>query len=176
MNTCLYVVINTDTRFVVPNRGIRIGERSAAARPRATELRATSTTIDHFCSRLPVGELDHRRTVGPVDITSSSDPVWFIESAQGCALVTSEIEAPRLVGDFDLDALGWDLITVPWFDADGTASCRRPPSPVSADWLLTDRPDVGLNVSDEIVAESNGIERTRACGPAVPGRAHRDCA
>ena len=39
----------------------------------------------------------------PIDLTSPSDPVWFIESKQGRALITSEIEAPRLEGDFDLE-------------------------------------------------------------------------
>jgi hypothetical protein len=87
-----------------------------------------------------------------VDITSTSDPVWFIESKQGSALITSEIEAPRLAGDFDLESLGWDLITVPWFDADAPLRAVTTFAGLSADWLLTDRADLGLNIVEEIVA------------------------
>ena len=147
----MYVVINTDKRFVVPNRGIRIGERSAAARPRAAELRA------HYNDRpllLTTPGSVNWITGGlsdAVDITSSSDPVWFIESARGCALITSEIEAPRLAADFDLDALGWNLLSVPWFDAEAPLRAATAFAGLSSDWLLTDRPDIGLNVIDEIV-------------------------
>ncbi len=152
MNTCLYVVINTDTRFVVPNRSIRIGERSAAARPRATELRANYNDRPLLLTTPAAVNWITGGLSDPVDITSSSDPVWFIESAQGCALVTSEIEAPRLVGDFDLDVLGWNLITVPWFDAAAPLRAATSFAGLGADSLLSDRPDVGLNVSDDIVA------------------------
>ena len=136
----------------MPNRTIRIGERAAAARPRVTELRAQYgdrpllLTTPGSVNWITGGLSDC------VDITSSSDPVWFIESKQGSALITSEIEAPRLAGDFDLDALGWDLITVPWFDADAPLRAVTAFAGLSADWLLTDRPDLGLNIVDEIVA------------------------
>jgi antitoxin VapB len=148
----LYGVISTDKRFVVPNRGIRIGERSAAARPRGTELRAQYSdrplllTTPGSVNWITGGLSDF------VDITSSSDPVWFVESKQGRALITSEIEAPRLASDFDLDALGWDLLTVPWFDVEAPLRAVTSFAGLSADWLLTDRPDLGLNLADEIVA------------------------
>jgi antitoxin VapB len=152
MNTCLYVVISTDKRFVVPNRSIRIGERSAAARPRGTELRAQYSdrplllTTPGSVNWITGGLSD------AVDITSTSDPVWFVESKRGRALITSEIEAPRLAGDFDLDALGWDVLTVPWFDVEAPLRAVTSFAGLSADWLLTDRPDIGLNLADEIVA------------------------
>ncbi len=136
----------------MPNRGIRIGERSAAARPRGTELRAQYSdrplllTTPGSVNWITGGLSD------AVDITSSSDPVWFIESKHGHALITSEIEAPRLAGDFDLDALGWELITVPWFDGEAPLRAVTSFAGLSADWLLTDRPGLGLNIADEIVA------------------------
>jgi Xaa-Pro aminopeptidase len=148
----LYVLINTDTRFVVPNRGIRIGERSAAVHPRGTALRAQYgdrpllLTTPGSVNWITGGLSD------AIDLTSPSDPVWFIESKQGRALITSEIEAPRLAGDFDLDGLGWDLLTVPWFDEDAPLRAVTSYAGLSADWLLTDRPDLGLNVIEEIVA------------------------
>jgi Xaa-Pro aminopeptidase len=152
INTCLYGVISTDKRFVVPNRSIRIGERSAAARPRGTEIRAQYSerplllTTPGSVNWITGGLSD------AVDITSSSDPVWFVESKHGRALVTSEIEAPRLAGDFDLDALGWELLTVPWFDAEAPLRAVTSFAGLSSDWLLTDRPDLGLDITDEIVS------------------------
>ncbi len=147
----MYVVINTDTRFVVPNRGIRIGERSAAAGPRATELRAR---YDDRALLLTTPGSVNWITGGlsdAVDITSTSDPVWFVESTQGRALITSEIEAPRLAGDFDLDSLGWELLSVPWFDAEAPLRAATSFAGLSADRLLTDRADIGLDVSDDVV-------------------------
>ena len=52
----------------------------------------------------------------PIDLTSSSDPVWVIECDTGSALLTNEIEAPRLEHDFRVSALGWEVLSVPWFD------------------------------------------------------------
>jgi Xaa-Pro dipeptidase len=152
MNTCLYGVISTDKRFVVPNRCIRIGERSAAARPRGTELRAQYSERPLLLTTPGAVNWITGGLSDAVDITSPSDPVWFIESKRGRALITSEIEAPRLAGDFDLDALGWELLTVAWFDGDAPLRAVTSFAGLSADWLLTDRPDLGLNVLDEIIA------------------------
>ena len=173
MNTCLYVLINTDTRFVVPNRGIRIGERSAAVHPRGTALRAQYgdrpllLTTPGSVNWITGGLSD------AIDLTSPSDPVWFIESKQGRALITSEIEAPRLAGDFDLDGLGWDLLTVPWFDEDAPLRAVTSYAGLSADWLLTDRPDLGLNVIEEIVASRMVLSAPEIADLRSLGRALR---
>jgi Xaa-Pro dipeptidase len=147
----LYGIINTDKRFVVPNRAIRIGERCDAARPRVAALRA------HFDERALV--LSTPGSVNwitgglsdPVDITSRVDPVWAIESKNGRALITNEIEAPRLLGDFDIDALGWEVIRVPWFDADAPLRAASSFCGVAPEELLSDSDAYGTDVSTEIV-------------------------
>ena len=104
-------------RFVMPNRQIRIGERSDAARSKVTALRAQFDerplvlTTPGSVNWITGGLSD------PVDITATSDAAWAVETKIGRTLIASEIEAPRLQGDFDLDSLGWNVVSVPWFDA-----------------------------------------------------------
>jgi Xaa-Pro dipeptidase len=149
----LYDIINTDKRFVVPNRQNRIGERCDAARPRVAALRA------HFDERAMV--LSTPGSVNwitgglsdPVDITARVDPAWAVDSTNGRALITSEIEAPRLLGDFDLDALGWEIIGVPWFDADAPLRAASSFCGVAPEELLSESDAFGTNVSTAIVLE-----------------------
>lgn len=125
-NTCLYDVINTDNRFVVPNRQVSIGERASAARASTSSLRARHGDRPLVLTRPGSVNWVTGGLSDAVDLTSSSDPVWVVETDSTRALITSEIEGPRLRGDFDLDALGWELITVPWYEptAPVTAACR----------------------------------------------------
>jgi Xaa-Pro dipeptidase len=147
----LYGEINTDKRFVVPNRGKRIGERTEAARPNVTALRATFAdrplvlTTPGSVNWISGGLSD------PVDITASSDPAWAIESKEGRALITSEIEAPRLSADFDLEALGWDVITVPWYDVDAPLLAAAAFAGLAPDDLLSDTDAFGTNITKDIV-------------------------
>ena len=89
----------------------------------------------------------------PVDITAAKDPVWAVESRNGRALITSEIEAPRLQCDFDIDALGWDVISVPWFDADAPLRAAMRFAGVSPEDFLSDSDDIGTNITVAIVRE-----------------------
>ena len=147
----MYGEINTDKRFVVPNRGKRIGERTDAARSNVKTLRAQFSdrplvlTTPGGVNWITGGLSD------PVDVTASSDPVWAIESTNGRALITSAIEAPRLRGDFDLDALGWDVVTVPWYDAGAPLLAAASFSGVSPEELLSDTEAFGSNVTTDIV-------------------------
>lgn len=147
----MYVLINTDKRFVVPNRKLRIGERTEAARPRSAALRELFDdrplvlTTPGSVNWITGGLSD------PIDVTTSSDPVWVVESQSGRALVTSEIEGPRLAGDFDLAALGWNLITVPWFDADAQRAAVTDFADVAPHHFLSDREGLGQNVTSDVV-------------------------
>jgi Xaa-Pro aminopeptidase len=144
-------LINTDRRFVVPNRGIRIGERSDAARTSVATLRAQFDdrplvlTTPGSVNWITGGLSD------PIDITSPNDPAWAVDAKNGRALITSEIEAPRLLGDFDIDALGWDVISVPWFDADAPLRAAQEFSGVRPDELLGESDAFGTNVTTSIV-------------------------
>jgi Xaa-Pro dipeptidase len=147
----LYDVISTDSRFVVPNRQLRIGERSNAVRRGTSSVRARYDdrplllTTPGSVNWITGGLSD------PVDITSPADPVWVVETSNARALITSEIEAPRLRGDFDLDALGWDLIAVPWYEANEplVAACRF--AGRSARDFISDREGIGASVVNDIV-------------------------
>lgn len=88
----------------------------------------------------------------PIDVTATSDPVWTLDCAAGSALITNEIEAPRFAYDFRVQDLGWDVVTVPWFDAGAplVAACEYAGS--GPDELLSDTEGIGHNVRDEIVA------------------------
>ena len=149
----MYDVINTDNRFVVPNRQLSIGERSSAVGRGSALVRARHDdrplvlTTPGSVNWITGGLSD------VVDITSSNDPVWVVETSSARALITSEIEAPRLRGDFDLDALGWELITVPWYEADApvVAACRFAGRPVRD--FISDRNGLGASVLEDIVRE-----------------------
>jgi Xaa-Pro dipeptidase len=147
----LYGEINTDRRFVVPNRGKRIGERADTVRSKINTLRAQFSdrplvlTTPGSVNWITGGLSD------PVDVTASTDPVWAIDSTKGRVLITSEIEAPRLRGDFDLDALGWNLVAVPWYDASAPLLAASAFSGVSPEELLSDTDTFGLNVTTHIV-------------------------
>jgi antitoxin VapB len=147
----LYGVINTDKRFVVPNKVNRIGERGYAARPRVAALRARFNdrplvlTTPGSVNWITGGLSD------PIDLTAPSDPVWIVEAKNGRALVTSEIEAPRLQRDFDLESLGWDVITVPWFDAGAPLRAAASFSGVAPEGLLSDSDGFGTNVTSAII-------------------------
>lgn len=147
----MYGEINTDKRFVEPNRQIRIGERTDAAR---AGVAATRAQFDERPLVLTTPGSVNWITGGlsdPVDLTATSDPAWAVDSSRGRALITSEIEAPRLRDDFDLDALGWSVLTVPWFDADAPLRAAVAFCGVGPDALLSDRDGIGTNVTASIV-------------------------
>ena len=154
----------------MPNRGIRIGERSDAARSSVAALRAQFDerplvlTTPGSVNWITGGLSD------PIDITSPSDPAWAVDAKNGRALITTEIEVPRLLGDFDTDALGWDVIAVPWFDgdaplraADGVLRREGRPTPRRERRLRNER-------HDRDRSRAHGVERPRARGLARSGR------
>ncbi len=150
-NTCLYSHIITDKRFVIPNSVNRIGERCDAARPHVAAIRETFhdraliLTSSGSVNWITGGISD------PIDITTSSDPVWAIEATNGRVLVTNEIEAPRLLRDFDLTSLGWDVIGVPWFESDAPLRAALEYCGVRAEDVLSDSAAIGTDVIDLIV-------------------------
>ena len=88
----------------------------------------------------------------PIDITSSSDPVWALESAKGGALITTEIEGPRLEYDFAVRELGWHLVTTPWFEPAAMLEAASDFCSTPLDELLSDSSAVGRSVTDELIA------------------------
>jgi Xaa-Pro dipeptidase len=142
--------IKSDTRFVLPNREPRVQRRADASQRVTRQLREE---FENRALLLTTPASVNWRTGGlsdPIDVTTSSDPVWVIDGSAGSALITNEIEAPRLERDFRVTELGWDLLTVPWFDDDArlTRACEY--ANVAPLALLSDADGIGRNVKDEL--------------------------
>ncbi len=140
--------INSDTRFVLPNRESRVRRRAEAARGVTRRIREERG--DRALLLTTPGSVNWR-TGGlsdPIDVTANSDPVWVVDCDAGSALITNEIEAPRLEHDFRVSAWGWDVITVPWFDDEARLTRASEYANVAPLELSSDVAGIGRNVSD----------------------------
>lgn len=148
---CLDELINSDNRFAQPNRLARLGPRADAAKAAVTMLRVAN---DSRALVLTTPATVNWRSGGlsdPLDLTESSDPVWTLDCDAGSALITTEIETPRLEYDYRVRELGWDLIGVPWFDAAAPLEAACSYANVRASELLSDVDHVGQNVREQLV-------------------------
>jgi Xaa-Pro dipeptidase len=145
------LVINSDTRFAIPNSD-RMSRRADAAKLATSALRERN---DGRGLLLTTPGSVNWRTGGlsdPIDLTAGSDPVWVLDCERGHALITTEIEAPRLERDYAVSALGWDVLSAPWYDDDVRLSLACAYADVSPRELLSDAPDVGGDVRTQLVA------------------------
>jgi Xaa-Pro dipeptidase len=53
----------------------------------------------------------------PIDRSAGVDVVWLAVGADRACLVTTEVEEPRLAAEHTPEALGLELLAVPWWDA-----------------------------------------------------------
>ncbi|HEV3187486.1 MAG TPA: hypothetical protein VGZ04_05485 [Acidimicrobiales bacterium] len=129
-----------------------MGERAHAAK-RATEALREGFNARPLLLTSP-GSVNWRSggISDPVDLTASSDPLWILDCAQGSALITNEIEAPRFENDFNVRASGWDVLTAPWYDATAPLALACAYADVDAAELLSDSDAVGDNVRDHLTA------------------------
>jgi len=144
--------INADTRFVEPNRIRRIAPRALAARDVVRSLRER---LDGRALLLSTPGSVNWRTGGlsdPVDVSAASDPVWTLDSDEGAVLITTTIEAPRLEHDFRVRERGWEVVGVPWFDADAPLRAACEVAGVTSDELLSDVDAFGTNVRDLVIS------------------------
>lgn len=88
----------------------------------------------------------------PIDLTAASDPVWCVETADATALITSEIEAPRLERDFRVREWGWELLTVPWYDPDAALAVASDFAGCAIDEVISDRDGLGRDATSDLVA------------------------
>ena len=56
----------------------------------------------------------------PIDRTAPVDTVWLVVTATGLAIVTTEVEAPRIRAELAPDDV--EVVAVPWWDADALAA------------------------------------------------------
>ncbi len=138
-------------RFVEPNtRRLRL--RADEARRATSDLRTTHE--DRSLLLTTPGSVNWRTggLSNPIDITATSDPVWVLDSERGSALITSDIEAPRLERDYRVTELGWDVVSAPWYDDDARLSLACDYAGVSAHELLSDTAGIGNDIRDSVVA------------------------
>jgi antitoxin VapB len=145
-------VINSDTRFAQPNNSSRATLRSSAAKNTVDQLRSENEARPLLLST--PGSVNWRLggLSDPIDVTASSDAVWTLDCDQGTALITNEIEAPRFEYDYRVRELGWDIVSVPWYDTDAMVASASSYANVSPHKLLRDVEGEGTNLRDAIIA------------------------
>ncbi len=87
----------------------------------------------------------------PIDLAASSDPVWVVVTNEGRALITNEIEGPRIRSDFQIDSTEWELLTVPWFIPGAGLTAAGTFGGCQLSNFISDRDDVGLDITPAIV-------------------------
>ena len=149
---CLDALINSDTRFEEPNKAANLSRRGDAAKALALALRESKNSRPLVLTT--PGSVNWRSggVSDSIDLTANSDPVWTLDCDKGCALVTTEIEVPRLENDYRVRDLGWDLVGVPWFDPAAQLEAVCSYANVQPRELLSDTNDFGENVHNELVA------------------------
>ena len=145
-------MIITDKRSVMPNRRRAVTERCVDALARANELRQHHAGAALLLTRPGAVNWITGGLSDPIDLSSSSDPVWALVGNQRRALITTEIEAPRLVRDFDVATMGWDLVSVPWFEANAWRDAVTNYLSGEAKSLVSDAVGFGVDITTEIVA------------------------
>jgi antitoxin VapB len=114
----------------------------------------------------------------PIDLTANTDPVWVVDTDHGSALITSEIEGPRLTHDFRVTERGWQLVLVPWYEAGAALAAACDFAACSPEEFLSDAAEIGSNVRADLVAarlalSEPELEDLRELG-ALVGRAVGD--
>lgn len=145
-------MIITDKRSVMPNRRQSIDDRLVDALVRATALRERHDASAVLMTRPGSVNWITGGLSDPIDITAPLDPVWALVTDDSRMLITTEIEAPRLAGDFDVSSMGWELVGVPWFEplAARDVVAERLGRDVAR--VLCDSDALGVDATSEIVA------------------------
>jgi Xaa-Pro dipeptidase len=105
-----------------------------------------------------------------IDRSASVDVVWLAVGRDRAVIVTTEVEAPRLAADNDLDGLGLDLVAVPWWDAQAFVTAAAAALGTTTEDLGSDgHPGFGRNISYELTTSRLTLdlgeqERMRALG------------
>ncbi len=134
----------------MPNTRRRVDERRRAALPRAHDVRERAGADALVLTRPGSVNWVTGGVSDPVDVTAPRDVAWAVLTEGSRALVTTEIEAPRLARDFDVEASGWELVSVPWYRPEAMVEAVRSLVGARAR-VLSDASDVGEDVSEQIV-------------------------
>jgi len=85
-----------------------------------------------------------------IDRTTQVDPVWCLVGDRGTTLLTTNVEAPRIATEHDLDALGFSLVGVPWYEPDALADAVRALAGDGASAIAADGPGWDLDLNAQI--------------------------
>ena len=95
----------------------------------------------------------------PIDRVAATDPVWVVYRDGEMTLVTSSVEFERLSADYDLDDLGFDLVSAPWYEEH--AHRRRVEALVGTD-CASDVEGLGVDATFELTRARLGL-----CGAEI---------
>jgi len=89
----------------------------------------------------------------PVDRTAETDLVWAVFAAGGAWLITTNVEAPRILAEYDPGAHGFAaLAEVPWYSPGDFASAAAALTGLPAASLASDgNPAFGADASDDLI-------------------------
>jgi Xaa-Pro aminopeptidase len=90
----------------------------------------------------------------PVDRTAGTDLVWAVFTEHGAWLVTTNVEAPRILAEYDPAAHGFaGLAEVPWYRPDDFAVAAAEVAGLPAAGLASDGdPAFGADASNDLIA------------------------
>jgi hypothetical protein len=89
----------------------------------------------------------------PIDRSTSVDPVWVVEADHGRALITNEIEGPRIRSECDPEQLGFQIIEVPWFEPDMLARAAEEFAGAPLRQVLSDASEGDRSIRAELTLE-----------------------
>lgn len=93
----------------------------------------------------------------PIDRTAATDLVWLCVTADHAVIVTTEIEAPRILGEMSPESFGIEVVGVPWWDTAAPARASLRACGLAADEdssaIGSDgHPALGVDISELLVS------------------------
>lgn len=83
----------------------------------------------------------------PIERGNPSSPLWIVVRESGETAITTEVEAPRLAAEGDLEM---PIDAVPWFDEDGFTRAAARAAGVPHAQIASDGDRFGIDASDEL--------------------------
>ena len=87
----------------------------------------------------------------PIDRTAAFDTVWLVDAKEPTLLVSS-VEMPRFTAEAELEELGFKVVGVPWYEADGSQRAALREAHCDESLVLSDT-GMGIDVSIELIEQ-----------------------
>ena len=146
----LDVVKNHERSSVIPNARDYRRARVLRAREKLSAIRRT-----HGNAPLILGSVGNVAWVTggvsqPIDRTAAFDAVWLVDAKEPTLLVSS-VEMPRFAAEGELEELGFKVVGVPWYEADGFKRAALRAAHCDESVVLSDT-GMGIDVTTELIA------------------------